>query len=383
MEVSERRDPASPPARLDWVVRLRGVAALWVLSYHLWFMCGANPLFLGFDNVYRAGLQGVDLFFVLSGFVIAWPYVTRGQSRLTWAQALDFYRRRFFRITPVYYLSIVAAVALGAYGLLHASTDPAIVALHFLYLENFRPDAVAAIRAVYWTLPVEMYFYLLFPLILPCVPVKRPLLFAAVGLAIAIGYRFFTLWIGKHGVWLSWSAGNLPGRIDQFAFGIAAACAVATSLARGRGVPRHAVVASMLAALAMAAWIARSAPDPGTWRWSLGPSIAGAFIALMLYAVGVRYGALPGREVRKPLPGASWLYAIGLASLSLYIWHTFFIDLAVAAASNWELGGTQRRNLILGSGVAAILFSLVTYRAIEKPFIDGSKARSKRDAAEW
>jgi peptidoglycan/LPS O-acetylase OafA/YrhL len=382
MEVSERRNPSSPPARLDWVVRLRGVAALWVLSYHLWFMCGANPLLLGFDSVYRAGLQGVDLFFVLSGFVIAWPYVTRGQSRLTWAQALDFYRRRFLRITPVYYLSIVVAVALGAYGLLHASTDPAIVALHFLYLENFHPDAVAAIRAVYWTLPVEMYFYLLFPLILPWVPVKRPLLFAAACLAIAIGYRFFTLWIERHGVWLSWTAGNLPGRIDQFAFGIAAACAVATSLARGRSVPRYAVVASMLAALAVATWIAGSAPDPTSWKWLLGPSIVGAFIALMLYAIGVRYGALRG-DVRKTVPGSSWLYAIGLASLSLYIWHTFFIDLAVVAASNWELGGTQRRNLILASGVAAILFSLLTYRVVEKPFIDWSKARSRKDASEW
>jgi peptidoglycan/LPS O-acetylase OafA/YrhL len=193
--------------RLTWVVVLRGFAAMWVFAYHLWHTLGGVTLDFGFASgftfglrsLFRAGYQGVDLFFVLSGFVIAWPYVEAAASRMSGAQVIDFYRRRFFRIAPLYYLTIAAVVILLHFDWLQGRQNLRIVVAHLLFLENYVPAWVTTLRGVYWTLPTEMGFYLLFPLLLPLVGRDRPWRFAAAALAVAIAYRLGTAWATLHG----------------------------------------------------------------------------------------------------------------------------------------------------------------------------------------
>jgi len=373
------------PVHLDWVVRLRGVAALWVMSYHLWIMWGGDEFKFGLSSdfsfglrsLFRAGYQGIDLFFVLSGFVIAWPYVLRGTNRLSLAEALDFYQRRYLRIAPAYYASIAVAVLLASIGLLKASTDPWVVLSHLVFAENFFPEMVTAIRGVYWTLPTEIHYYLLFPLLLRWVPLQRPLWFALGTIAFAIGYRTFTLWISnEQGVWLTWTAGTLPGRIEQFGLGLAAACAVANAHAGSREISLRVVLGSTLIAILVAIGVGRATGNTLGWTFLLGPTVVAVAIAAMLYTMGVHFAATPHSESR--IPGSRLLYKIGVASLSLYLWHTFFIDVASNAALHWSLALDARNFLIFVAAMAAIPFSFLSYRFIEEPFIAWSKRRPWR-----
>jgi peptidoglycan/LPS O-acetylase OafA/YrhL len=376
------------PVRLDWVVRLRGVAALWVMAYHLWIMWGGDEFKFGLPgdfsyglrSLFRAGFQGIDLFFVLSGFVIAWPYVLRGQTRLNGAEILDFYQRRYLRIAPAYYASIAVAVALASCGLLKASTDPWVVLMHLAFAENFFPEMVSAIRGVYWTLPTEIHYYILFPLLLRIAPLRRPLVLALGAIAFAIGYRAFTLWIhNEHEVWLTWTAAYLPGRIDQFAVGFAAACAVVNASRRGQAVSGRLTLGATLIAILVAIGVGRATERTLGWTYLLGPTVVAAAIAGMLYAMGVHFGTAPRpAHPAARIPGSRLLYHIGVASLSLYLWHTFFIDVASNAALHWDLPLGERNVLIFACGLAAIPFSFLTYRWIERPCIEFSRRRAWR-----
>jgi len=88
------------PPYADALTGLRGVAALWVLVFHLWQRTGAPALALGpldFTPLAAHGYLGVDLFFVLSGYLIGGPWVAMrlGGAKVAFG---TFWRRRFLRV---------------------------------------------------------------------------------------------------------------------------------------------------------------------------------------------------------------------------------------------------------------------------------------------
>ena len=373
--------------RLEWVVVLRGAAALWVFAFHIWLALGGLAVRFGlpFDfsfglrSLFRAGYQGVDLFFVLSGFVIAWPFVAAREIRLDRYQVADFYQRRLLRIAPIYYVTIAVATVLMSAGLLRGTVDGWSIAAHLAFAQNFVPEWVASIRGVYWTLPTEMHFYLLFPLLLRFVDVDRPLRLAFLMIAAAIAYRWLLVWLGtRHGVWLTWTAAYLPGRIDQFGCGIAAACVVATARPEGKTVRASTVVFAGLLAVACLMLIGRNATTQLDFWFIAGPSIAGAGIAFFIAALGIYSNARPDASPARGSGTARLFHLLGDASLSIYLWHTFFIDLALLATLRFALDNTAKVALVIATVPVAILTSVVTYRLIEAPMIALSKSPAWR-----
>ncbi|CAN5290195.1 hypothetical protein BH11MYX1_BH11MYX1_52290 [soil metagenome] len=157
----------APPnnERIDFVQALRGIAALAVVMFHvrIWI---AGPAFLDigprlFDN----GAAGVDLFFVISGFIMVhttWGSPGGGRN------AARFFAKRLARIWPVY---LVAAVAyLTATGELHRSFALKSGLVRFGKSLAFYPDKGGAPffgwtpNGVGWTLNYEIWFYVLFAL---------------------------------------------------------------------------------------------------------------------------------------------------------------------------------------------------------------------------
>jgi peptidoglycan/LPS O-acetylase OafA/YrhL len=139
---------------------LRGVAVLLVVFYHGFFwsnnlagLTGAARLFV---NLTRFGWLGVNLFFVLSGFLITGILVDSRNKELYYRR---FYVRRALRILPAFYAVLFILT-------LMPGQNGRYLILSFFYLSNFAPlFAIPMTYAMLWSLAVEEHFYLVWPLI--------------------------------------------------------------------------------------------------------------------------------------------------------------------------------------------------------------------------
>lgn len=145
---------------------LRGFAAITVLIYHViehfnWHAFpSSGPMFW-----FRIGWVGVDLFFVISGFVI-----TLSAIRL-YKKMPDFYhgifiKRRLLRIAPLYYLTLFCFIVFVSPTLLWVDFYENL-GLHLFFIHNLSPEFQGAINGVNWSIAVEMQFYLIMLLLGP------------------------------------------------------------------------------------------------------------------------------------------------------------------------------------------------------------------------
>ena len=189
-------EPAEAPvvkadSRIPALDGLRGIASLMVVAYHFGphITRAADSHFQFLHQVPSLWFKGVDLFFVLSGFLISGILVNSRRSPWYFR---TFYARRFFRIFPLYY------AVLASYGvalLLHADPrwrlfeNPLPFWAYVLYLQNFamaRADGFGAIwMAGSWSLAVEEQFYLTLPAVIRRVSDRGLYRFAVLGLAAA------------------------------------------------------------------------------------------------------------------------------------------------------------------------------------------------------
>jgi peptidoglycan/LPS O-acetylase OafA/YrhL len=170
-----------PPSRLSTLDALRGLAALAVCWYH--FTQG-NPVFLP-DGWLKAsgsfGWLGVEVFFVISGFII--PYALQ-RSGYRLSDYGTFILKRIIRLDPPYLVAILAVIVLG-----YASTatpgfrgpkfDPSIaqVILHLGYVNVF--FGYPWLNPVFWTLAIELQYYLMVGLIFPVIASRSHLVRAS------------------------------------------------------------------------------------------------------------------------------------------------------------------------------------------------------------
>lgn len=145
------------------VQALRGIAILLVIFYHLLKIEGKYARFDGVMPDFAAiGAAGVDLFFVISGFVMV---IVTGRMSGTPHAAAKFIYRRLARIYPPYwfYTSVVLCVYLAAPSLVNSSQGSEVDILRSYLLA---PQDLLPLLNVGWTLVHEIYFYIVFCLIL-------------------------------------------------------------------------------------------------------------------------------------------------------------------------------------------------------------------------
>ena len=134
----------------------------------------------------KLGLYGVEVFFVISGFSLA--YIYRGTRFDDLHNVCAFFTRRFFRIAPLFFVCALAMLALKVVlvdrlDATHAALDPIRIMLNFTFLFGI-VDPAASLVVAGWSIGLEMVFYAVFPLLMLlfarpwCIPFITVLCFA-------------------------------------------------------------------------------------------------------------------------------------------------------------------------------------------------------------
>src|SRR3954463_12772971 len=162
-----------PSSTVITIQYLRGIAASLVVLHHAMSPTSLMPIV----PTLRIGEFGVDLFFVISGYIM---WVTT-ENRPT--RPLKFWGARIWRVVPLYWIFTTLYILLVRPGLLSGeSLDPLYIAKSYLFVPVMDP-VINEIKPVYtlgWTLHYEMYFYFVFGCCL-LIPQRMARLTAAVG----------------------------------------------------------------------------------------------------------------------------------------------------------------------------------------------------------
>jgi peptidoglycan/LPS O-acetylase OafA/YrhL len=180
--------------RIAYVDGLRAVAVLSVVAYHAGEVMPGHHWRTFSDLLLRQGCHGVELFFVLSGFCLSYPFLSKiHQTGAAGFDVANFAARRIVRIVPPYY---VALLLLFVFALvlerLHI-TFPIAIANGSTSLPDLLRQAaffdtnVHFVNTSFWSLAVELRWYVLFPLAL-WLWVRSPRAFAAVAVAVSMAF---------------------------------------------------------------------------------------------------------------------------------------------------------------------------------------------------
>jgi peptidoglycan/LPS O-acetylase OafA/YrhL len=170
--VGRTQSGAQRDGRLPFIHGLRGIAALSVALMHCYDSTPVGDRVTAtipsvIDHVIRRGFLGVDLFFVISGFVIS---LTLYKRLATFGEFGRFFLRRQLRLDPPYWtaiaLSIGSALVVNRLRPLTAAPVPSVgdVIAHLFYLQGFL--GIKEIVGIFWTLCQEIQFYLFFGVVI-------------------------------------------------------------------------------------------------------------------------------------------------------------------------------------------------------------------------
>ena len=171
-----------PAGRIPCLDGLRAVSISLVVAQHSWLSRSGGA---GHDDPrwrFLNGALGVEIFFVISGYLITTLLVREAEARGR-VSLRSFYVRRVLRIFPAYfaYLAVVVGLALG--GLVPLSLGDLLSAVTFTW--NYSPAATSWTLAHAWSLSVEEQFYLLWPATLLFLMRRKPRYFAPAAIVIA------------------------------------------------------------------------------------------------------------------------------------------------------------------------------------------------------
>jgi peptidoglycan/LPS O-acetylase OafA/YrhL len=148
--------------RIPAVDGLRTVAVLGVLWVHTWGFFNNIPLKFGldFNRFISLGRNGVDLFFVISGFCMFLMYGSKIE-KFSFENFTNFLKKRLFRIAPAFYILIAVESCNILFRDEHFPFQDFIY--HLLFINIYLP--LNLFSPIYWSLSTEFHFYLIFPLL--------------------------------------------------------------------------------------------------------------------------------------------------------------------------------------------------------------------------
>lgn len=329
-----------PISKFVGIQSLRFVAALMVVLTHTTHMIGERILNAGNENVWREGNAGVDIFFVISGFVMM---TSAASLRNSANAARDFISRRFLRIVPLYWVATtfkLMAVLLIPAATIHSSLDPLHIIGSYLFLPQYNVDHdIMPLIGVGWTLMFEMFFYALFATALY---LKRSPTAFIFPILVALSCLSF-LRREDGGAWQFY----LDPILLEFGLGMIAARLISKGLVMGPGVGIAAILVAFCSLLIPSEMY-------GSQR-AIGWGIP-AFVIVVCTAAIEPF-------LSRHLP--RFLTYLGDTSFALYLFHGFYVP--IVGIMVLKLGMADVGLAFTLSVVGSIILGVVVHRFVEVP----------------
>ncbi|HEX5275694.1 MAG TPA: acyltransferase [Candidatus Rubrimentiphilum sp.] len=312
--------------RIEYIDGLRALAVLSVVAFHATVGTATN----GWAHfISLQGCHGVDLFFVLSGFCLAYPTLQRahqGDAAFDWTH---YAARRLVRIVPPYYIALALLIAAFLIFGRVPGAMPGITGLQILKQFLFVDRGTSFLNPSFWTLPIEFRWYFLFPFALWLwTRSPRAFLVSLIGVGLLMGSAYAPAdLIVLPGFLLGIVAADLRTRCSEIAW--------------------LALPASLIMFAACLAFFPNR-----TGHGEVGPAWEIASFFLVVAA-----GAVPALQRMLSVKG---LVSIGVASYGIYLVHQPVIDLAETIG--W------RPPLAAFAGIGA---GLLFWWCAERPFTNG------------
>ncbi len=343
---------------------LRGLAVLMVMFGHFWLaQKPVGALQTWAYTIVQNGWVGVDLFFVLSGFLITGILL---EAKGSTHYFRNFYVRRILRIFPlywgflfVYFVILPRVVSLSPAG--PFATQPGVAPWFWAYASNLIsifPATIPPGLNHFWSLAVEEQFYLIWPALVFSLGARR-LEKTCVALVIfAFAFRLFLLTTPFH------HTGGfvlLPARIDTLAIG-AWLAVVSRDPARREVVERF---AGRVFLLALAALAIVNFPDPRIFGYRVSIQTVGFPLLAVMAATLISIGTGKGDKYRRirSFFSSRLLVSAGKYSYAMYVFHLpLVIAMEMAGLHIRTLSGGGPPGILAALGYSIIL-SLITFFA--------------------
>ena len=396
------RTMGRPVGRIAYVPQVDGIRFLAVFLVFLWH--GSLRADRYVDTLHAHGLHtasfltwflhgevGVDLFFFISGLVIAQSFLFKALSKNKGGSIGDFYAKRFIRIYPPYFLSL-----LGCYLILAISGHAPEGARSFtssnisltssflasaVYLHSFVFDAASRLNPPMWSLEIEIQFYLLVPFfMMGYLRLRRQGARIAALAVLAAGLIGLVALLHGSFVFDNRYRMGLPVYAPYFLAGIGVADLSTAGSRLAKLAPSYGYDAVLLGGLglltALGLWFTRIDAHPLGVAQNLAAPLLGLASVVMIYL-----GAMHGR-VGRVCFGAPWIALIGTMCYSIYLTHI----VVVQAVSEMVLDRLPMHNAWLIWGVwlpvlavAVLLVAFCFYALVERPLMGGGAwARATR-----
>ncbi len=346
---------------------VRFPAAIWVMLYHFQFMIfGLAPELRPAAFLFNAGYRAVDLFFVLSGYILSYQYLRafpggRGPYR-------RFMIKRFARIYPLMFVTTLLTIIVIVTGMLLGVHIPYPQSFtvwgaiqDFLLIRGWEPFPHQGWNFPGWSLSAEWFAYLLFPLVALLIGAarrQRPMLLLVIAACVVLE---------SLGAWLLPSFNGMPHPLVRVIAGFVAGAAIfAIGTPRIRGVERGGLF-GIVGVVGLVLLIV--VPDPAN------PALRG-LLALLLAAVtvtGLAHGSGPAIHW---LQGRHLVYG-GRISYGIYLIHGIvlmsFTALFVGLSHTIPQSEALQWPLIVRIGILLVPLSLVlvlgalSHHLVERP----------------
>ena len=362
-------------AELPALTGLRGIAALWVLLYHLWAMAGGPALripgaeFLRISAVLSTGWAGVDMFFCLSAFLLVLPYAQWRYAGSAKPDTRRYLLRRVLRIYPAYLFQLgILLLLAGLFGIGRTLNATELWSHLFLWFYmGWQP--VAPLLGVWFTLPIEFSFYLILPLLAPMIDRRRwPwLLLTAVGLTVAFRVLMHAAYADAPVSTQVVAIERLPGRLDQFVIGMLAGAALIAARLRGWQPKRPGwwLLAGIAGVVAVDAALLQVADE----YWAGHPLLFVWHALFSICLVPVLLACAWGADSARILFANRPIRYLGDISFGVYLWHMPIV-LAILPMLPENFDSATKFWLLLVSVLPlTLLVAGLSYRFVELPFL--------------